>query len=254
MLTFSQIRDIPFSIIQSIYQILEPPGWLFLIMPIKFSISSGALSLALLLFGHDNLAKATKDTDTSYIHFDSIEYIANASNTIPMSWSALKTAFADPVSEDIATYTALDWTKPYPGSPLPGFTAHLRVTDRVPFPPAVAEKLDGSGTEVAAINYGIPPSMRKADGLPKKMHPSWNICQHYYVSTEPDPSSPVSHDCSFLPSECQKDLKYDMTKDWGAFKDEEGAHGLMCSGWAFDAIPLSCENSLGFVTADVYGK
>lgn len=96
-------------------------------MPFNFAISSGALSLALLLFGHDYLAKAA--TDTSYIYFDNIQYIANASNVVPMFMSILEAAFASPNRSDIANFTGLDWTKPYPGRSLSGFTVHLRIAD-----------------------------------------------------------------------------------------------------------------------------
>lgn len=220
-------------------------------MVVKFAVSPGALSLVLLLFGHGHghPAKPAKN-DTTYIYFDNIPYLANASNVIPMSWSTLEAAFADPIREDIATYTGLDWTKPYPGSPLPGFTTHVRIADHVRFPPAVTE--ENAVIDVAALSYGIPPSMRKADGLPKSMHPSWYICQHYYVSDLPDPTSDIAHDCSSLPSQCQHDLKAGMITNWGAFQDETG--GIMCGDWALETITPSCQDTLGFVTADVAGK
>ncbi|KAJ4399153.1 hypothetical protein N0V85_006103 [Neurospora sp. IMI 360204] len=153
-------------------------------MPVKSAISSGALSLALLLFGHGNPCLAEATTDTSYIYFDNTEYLVESSNVVQMSWSALEAAFASPNRSDIASFTGLDWTKPYPGSPLSGFTAHLRIADEVRFPPAVTE--ENVRTNVAALNFGIPPSMRKANGLPKSMHSS---CQ------------------------CQKDLKASLTKN-----------------------------------------
>ncbi|KAH7631548.1 hypothetical protein B0T09DRAFT_303063 [Sordaria sp. MPI-SDFR-AT-0083] len=220
-------------------------------MSVKFAISSGALSLALLLFGHGHLTKAAKDPDTRYIYFDNIPYIANASNIIPMSWSAVEAGFANPIREDITNFTGLDWTKPYPGSPVPGFTTHLRIADHLPFPAVVTE--ENAVIDVAALNNGIPQSMRKADGiLPKAMHPSWFICQHYYVSDLPDAAaSDVAHDCSFLPSQCLKDLKADMVANWGAYADE--TNGSMCGGWTFDTIVPSCIDALGFVTQDVLG-
>ncbi|KAK3334264.1 hypothetical protein B0H65DRAFT_481929 [Neurospora tetraspora] len=208
-------------------------------MPVKFAISSGALSLALLLFGHGHLAKAT--TDISYIYFDNTQYLAAAYNVVQMSWSTLQAAFASPNRSDIASFTR----------PLSGFTAHLRIADEVRFPPAVTD--ENVTTNVAALNFGIPPSMRKENGLPKSMHSSWYVCQHYYISTLPDPTSDIAHDCSFLPSQCQKDLKASLTQNWGAFKSDPES-GTMCSGWALDTITESCQTTLGRVTADVLGK
>ncbi|KAJ4398158.1 hypothetical protein N0V85_006355 [Neurospora sp. IMI 360204] len=188
-------------------------------MPVKFAISSGALSLALLLFGHGNPALAEESTDTSYIYFDNTQYLAASSNVVPMSWSTLQAAFASPNRSDIASWTGLDWTKPYPGSPLSGFTTHLRIAD-------------------------------EENGLPKSMHSSWYICQHYYISTLPDPTSDIAHDCSFLPSQCQKDLKASLTKNWGKFKDDPNSN-TMCSGWALDYITESCQGTLGRLQQDV---
>lgn len=218
-------------------------------MPVKFAISSSALSLALLLFGHGNPCLAATTVDNSYIYLDNAEYLVESSNLIKMSWSALEAAFASPNRSDIATFTGLDWTKPYPGTPVSGFTAHLRIADEVRFPPAVTE--ENVVTNVAALNFGIPPSMRKANGLPKSIHSSWYICQHYYISTLPDPTSDIAHDCSFLPSQCQKDLKASLTKNWGAFESEQGG---MCGTWAFDFITESCQGTLGRLTSDVLGK
>ncbi|KAK3386245.1 hypothetical protein B0T20DRAFT_457738 [Sordaria brevicollis] len=227
-------------------------------MSSKSAISSGALSLALLLFGHGHLtsaaaAAAVTDPDLTRIYFDNVPYLANASNVIPMSWTALQAGFADPIREDVANFTGLDWTKPYPGSPAPGFTYHLRIADHLPLPASVTT--EKAVIDVAAVNNVIPQSLRnEADddgGLPKSMHPSWYICQHYYVSDLPDAASDVAHDCAFLPSQCQKDLKADLVANWGAYADE--TDGGMCGGWTFDTITPSCQEALGFVTADVSG-
>ncbi|EGO57222.1 hypothetical protein NEUTE1DRAFT_121728 [Neurospora tetrasperma FGSC 2508] len=219
-------------------------------MPVKFAISSGALSLALLLFGHGNPCLAETTPDTSYIYFDNTQYLAASSNVVPMSWSTLEAAFASPNRSDIASFTGLDWTKPYPGSPLPGFTAHLRIADEVRFPPAVTD--ENVSTNVAALNFGIPSSIRKENGLPRSMHSSWYVCQHYYISTLPDPTSDIAHDCSFLPSQCQKDLIASLTQNWGAFKSNPDSN-TMCSGWALDTITESCQSTLGRVKADILG-
>ncbi|CCC14523.1 unnamed protein product [Sordaria macrospora k-hell] len=42
-----------------------------------------------------------------------------------------------------------------------------------------------------------------------------------------------------------------MVADWGAYADDSG--GIMCSGWSLDTITPSCQEALGFVTADVLG-
>ncbi|GKT70005.1 hypothetical protein ColTof4_02428 [Colletotrichum tofieldiae] len=82
------------------------------------------------------------------------------------------------------------------------------------------------------------------------MHSSWYICQHYYVSTVPDPTQEVEHDCSFLPTQCQQDLKSSFVKKWGSFESETGS---MCGGNALELITPSCRDALGLVTADVLG-
>jgi hypothetical protein len=210
----------------------------------KLACSSGAL-LLLCFLGHGYTASAS---DSSYIYFDNIQYLANASNVVQMSWSTLGAAFASPNLSDSAGFSGLDWTKPFPGSAISGFTTHLRIADDVPFPPAVTT--ENVVTNVAAISFGIPSSM-KTNGLPKTMDSSWYICQHYYVSTLPDPTKDIAHDCSFLPTQCQMDLKTDLAQDWGAIESETGA---MCGGYALDTITASCQSTLGTVTADVLGK
>jgi hypothetical protein len=211
---------------------------------LKLNRTSGAL-LLLWFSGHGG---TTTPSDASYIYFDNIKYLADASNLVQMSWPTLEAAFASPNRSDSASFSGLDWTKPYPGNAISGFTTHLRIADDVRFPPAVTT--EDVTTNVAALSFGIPRSMKK-NGLPLPMDPSWYICQHYFVSKLPDPTKSVEHDCSFLPSQCQADLKAEFSKNWGAF---EGDSGSMCGGYALDTITSSCQSTLGILTADVLGK
>lgn len=112
---------------------------------------------------------AVQAEDTSYIYFDNIPYLANASNVVGMSWPALKAAFASPNQTDTANYAGLDWTKPYPGSTLSGFSAHLRIADDVPFPSDVTT--EAVLTNVAALTFDIPRSLQ-SKGMPKAMDAS----------------------------------------------------------------------------------
>ncbi|OHF03210.1 hypothetical protein CORC01_01594 [Colletotrichum orchidophilum] len=61
-------------------------------------------------------------------------------------------------------------------------------------------------TNVAAISYGVPPSLMNSDGFPKRMDPSWYICQHYY-----------------------QDLKSSLVKSWGSFESETGKTSALSS-------------------------
>ncbi|KAF6796483.1 hypothetical protein CSOJ01_13143 [Colletotrichum sojae] len=186
------------------------------------------------------------EQDVSFIWLDNTEYFANASNIAKMSWPDVKDAFAAPNRSDIASYPGFDWTQPYPGAPLDGFSAHLSIADELSFPSSVIA--EDVRTNVAAISYGIPPSLMGGDGFPKSIDPSWYICQHYYISTVPDPTSVVDHGCSFLPTECQRDLRNSLVKTWGSWEAETGA---MCGANALELITPSCRDTLGLVRADV---
>ncbi|KAK2017154.1 hypothetical protein LZ32DRAFT_551605 [Colletotrichum eremochloae] len=193
-----------------------------------------------------HVASAVGVQETSYIYFDNTPYLANASNVVEVSWPSLQAAFSSPNRSDLADYRGFDWTQPYPGTTLPGFSAHLRIADELAFPNSVTT--ENVRTNVAAISYGIPPSLMESDGFPKSMDSSWYICQHYYVSTVPDPTEEVEHDCSFLPTQCQQDLKSSLVKNWGTFESETGA---MCGANALELITPSCRDALGLVRADV---
>ncbi|OIW32666.1 hypothetical protein CONLIGDRAFT_660508 [Coniochaeta ligniaria NRRL 30616] len=184
--------------------------------------------------------------DSSYIYFDNIPYLANASNVVSMSWPDLKAAFTSPNKSDIASFEGFDWTKPYPGRAVSSFSAHLRIADEVPFPDTVTT--ENVFTDVTALTFVIPPSLMGSDGLPKAMDPSWFICQHFFVSNVPDPTEDVAHDCSFLPAACQTDLVNSLVDSWGSLYNETGA---MCGANALDRIAPSCRDPLGAVTADV---
>ncbi|KAK4184081.1 hypothetical protein QBC35DRAFT_506676 [Podospora australis] len=183
--------------------------------------------------------------NTSVIYLDNIHWLADYNNLVKMSWPAIEAAFAQPNFTDSASFSGRDWTKPYPGTPINGFGSHLSIAFDVPMPDQ--DEFGNETTTVSAITYNIPPSLMNANGLPKPMDPSWFICQHYWISAVPDPLEPVDHACGFLSEECRADIAKGLTQDWAL--DDAWA----CSAYAFDAIPESCEGSLGLIRQDVLG-
>jgi hypothetical protein len=186
--------------------------------------------------------------DSSYIYFDNTPYLANGSNVVSMSWPHLKAAFTSSQQVGYRYLRGLRLTKPYPGRALSSFSAHLRIADDVPFPRTVTT--EDVFTNGAPLTFGIPPSLMGSNGLPKALDPSWFICQHF-VSTVPDPTQDVKHDCSFLPTACQIDLVNSLVNSWGSLYNDTGA---MCGANALDRIVPSCRDPLGVRTADVLGK
>ncbi|TDZ17901.1 hypothetical protein Cob_v009249 [Colletotrichum orbiculare MAFF 240422] len=191
-------------------------------------------------------AQAADGEPVSAVFLDNGEWLADYSNVIAMSWADIEAAFEKPDHSDIAPFTGVDWTKPFPGSSIDGFRAHLRIAHDVPVPDSA--EAHNQTTVVSAVSFGIPESMMGADGLPKPMDPSWYVCQHYYVSTVPDPTAPIDHSCGFLSSQCLSDLKASLTGSW-----MEADPQVPCSGWALDLVPDSCESELGLIRQDVLG-
>ena len=210
---------------------------------------SRTASLAFCLFTAlaGSVGVGADNANTSYIALDNVEWLAASSNIIEMSWPVIQAAFQHPNRTDNASFSGRDWSKPYPGSKLDGFGVHLRIANDVPIPDGPAGK--NLTTAVSAITYNIPPILMGANGLPNPMDPSWYICQHYFISTRPDPTQPVDHTCGSLPSQCLSDLKKALTADWAA--DDSG---IPCSGYAFDLIPESCAQNLGAIRQDLLGK
>ena len=186
--------------------------------------------------------------DKSAIYLDNTEWLADYRNVIVMHYPDIAAGFARPNRTDSAHFAGRDWTKPYPGSALEsGFGAHLRVAFDVPIPdsPGSVDQV----TALSAVTYSIPESlMDGATGLPKRMHPSWYICQHHIITTLPDPAGPIHHGCGgFLPPKCLDQLRTMVTRDWAADPS------LPCSGFALDLTPEACDDSVGMVRQDVFG-
>ncbi|TIC91647.1 hypothetical protein CH35J_010918 [Colletotrichum higginsianum] len=187
---------------------------------------------------------AIAEDSMSYIFYDNQEFLVNNSNLARISWTEVEAAFNHPAHVDVASYGGLDWTKPYPGSPVDGFQAHLRIANDVPWPASFASN---ETTEVTALTFSIPDSlMDHSKGLPKPMDPSWFICQHYFVSALPDPTEPVDHSCGFLSAECRADMETSLTGGWT--KEDPD---VPCSALILDPIPVSCQDTLGLVRGDV---
>lgn len=198
--------------------------------------------------------QADNHDEVAYIYFDNITYLANSSNVFKIAWQPLEKAFQAPNQSDRAVWEGFDWTKPYPGSPLAGFTTHLRIADDIPvglpddYVPLFPTEDSKVVTNVASLTFAVPPSLVGPEGLRKEMDPSWEICQHYYVSSVPDASHGVQHDCAFLPEQCRTDLISGVVDKWGEYYEELGA---MCGDIAFGSIPSSCQDALGYITSDV---
>ncbi|KAL0938162.1 uncharacterized protein CTRU02_207893 [Colletotrichum truncatum] len=181
---------------------------------------------------------------TPYIYFENQEFLANKSNAARISWPDVEAAFQHPSTSDVSSYGGFDWTKPYPGSPIEGFQAHLRIAHDVPWPESVAKY---RSTEVTALTFSVPEAlMNTAKGVPKAIDPSWYICRHYFVSKRPDPTAQVDHDCGFLSAECRADFEDSLTKGW--FKEDPD---VPCSALTFDPVPVSCQDTLGLIRGDV---
>ncbi|KAK1972909.1 hypothetical protein LY78DRAFT_675806 [Colletotrichum sublineola] len=208
---------------------------------LRFPASTAVLGLLSLLF-LSHVVDA--DEELSYIYYDNQEFLANASNVLKISWPEVKGALEHPDHEDTATYTGFDWTQPFPGSSIDGFKIHLRIANDVPWPETAAHN---QSTEVSALTFGIPDAMMNAaKGLPKPMDASWYVCQHYFVSSLPDPTAPMDHDCGFLSTQCRADLDSSLTDRW--FQEDPD---VACSAFSLDAVPVSCQGSLGLIRADV---
>ncbi|KAK2027314.1 hypothetical protein LX32DRAFT_564557 [Colletotrichum zoysiae] len=187
---------------------------------------------------------AVADDLMSYIYYDNREFLVDGSNLAKISWTEVEAALEHPVHTDVARYGGVDWTKPYPGSTIDGFEAHLRIANDVPWSAGLAVN---TMTEVTALTFNIPePLMDRSSGLPKPMDPSWFICQHYFVSAQPDPTEAVDHGCGFLSADCRADMEASLTGHW-----TEEDPDVPCSALILDPVPVSCQDTLGLVRADV---
>lgn len=182
-----------------------------------------------------------------YIYFENQEFLANGSNVARISWKEVEAAFRNPDHADSATFGGLDWTKPYPGSFVEGFEAHLRIANDVRWPESIAKN---QSTEVTALTFGLPAALvDSGTGLPKPMDPSWFICRHYFVSARPDPTEPIDHACGSLSAECRADMETSLTGGW--FQEDPD---VPCSALILDPIPASCQDALGLVRGDIVGE
>ncbi|KAK2052670.1 hypothetical protein LY76DRAFT_323238 [Colletotrichum caudatum] len=76
---------------------------------------------------HFSVNVVDADDDLSHLLRQPRAFIlVNASNGLKISRPAVQGAFEHPDHEDMATYTGLDWTQPFPGSTIDGFKVHLR--------------------------------------------------------------------------------------------------------------------------------
>lgn len=203
-------------------------------------------TLTLVLFTLVTATKAESDQTLAYMYLDNVEYMAASNNIVPMSLSTLEEAFTQTKPSDSSGFSGYDWTQPFPGEVITGFDAHLRIAYDVPVPESVVQN---STSTVTALTFSNPTSMMGEANVTKPMDPSWFICQHLFVSDRPDATGATDHTCGFLPPTCLQDLKSGLTEDWGKLDPT-----TPCSGQVFDAVPLSCQDTLGVSRADVLGE
>lgn len=85
-------------------------------------------------------------------------------------------------------------------------------------------------------------------GIAKAMDPSWYLCQHLFISANPNISTPVDHSCAFLGSQCHDELHAALTGTW---RSEDPS--TMCAKLVFDPIRGRCISAFGFSRANVIG-
>lgn len=194
------------------------------------------------------LAQDPNSGPWTLVYEDNVEYVANGSNIITMSLPLLQTRLGAPNATDTADISGFDWTKPYPGSAIQGHVANLRVAYDVAAPEEVVQ--DSTST-ITSLTYSIPDSMVD-DGEDNPMDPSWYVCRHIFISSNPgitasaSATSPFDHTCGFLGNQCLADLQETLTSQWGTY-----IPGYMCSSLTLEPIPESCWDTFGFARATV---
>ncbi|OQE16158.1 hypothetical protein PENSTE_c025G09779 [Penicillium steckii] len=183
---------------------------------------------------------ATKATAFSPFYLDNEEYFMNASEVILIPYDDVQNAFKNPVAVNSQRLSGVDWTRPYPGSPIDGYTAYLEIAHELRFSDSIAEN---SSTVLSSLTFSIPDSMKKSNGELPPMDPSWYICRYVFISTNSEAKKSVDSggSCDFLPQQCRSDLITSFTEEWGTRME-----GSMCAALTFDPIPYSCFDSFGF--------
>ncbi|KAL7906959.1 hypothetical protein GGI35DRAFT_457354 [Trichoderma velutinum] len=180
------------------------------------------------------------------VYLDNTEFFMNSSNVVNLSWPKVSEAFAKPLTFHVNPFAGYDWTEPYPGKSLidDGHTMGLMISDDF-FLEDTADN-NKSTTVLTGLTFNIPKSM-KSNGKALPMHPSWYICRHIFISTNPAiKKSGDKATCDALPSECKDELAAALTEDWG-YKNEDS----MCSQRIGDPIPQSCVGTFGFSRQDI---
>jgi len=185
----------------------------------------------------------------AYIYTDAVEYQSDDSNLNNVSLPLMQIGLWHPNATANATMSGFDWTKPFPGAAISGHAAHLRVAYDVALPSDVVQN---STTTVTSLTFSVPDAMMAGAGTPAVMDPSWYICRYFYVSSNPNITSPVDPMCGFLGSQCLADLRAAMTAGWGSLNDDYP--GYMCAGLSLEIIPESCSGTFGVARADITGK
>ncbi|KAI7786227.1 hypothetical protein LA080_004612 [Diaporthe eres] len=89
---------------------------------------SSPMWILLCLAEHLAAAQAIQGDISSCIFHDNIEWLSNKSSIVPVSYPSIQEAFASPERRDSASFSGLDWTKPFPGVSINEIGAHLRPT------------------------------------------------------------------------------------------------------------------------------
>lgn len=118
---------------------------------------------------------------SSPVHLDYTEFFMNSGNIEMFDYANVTKGFQNSICTNVSVYSAPDWTQPYPGTILNGFTARLNISSEI----AGNSSAENLSTVMASLTFGVPYSLLLSSGEPKAMDPSWSVCRHVFVSTKP---------------------------------------------------------------------
>ncbi|UKZ46014.1 hypothetical protein TrVGV298_000211 [Trichoderma virens] len=183
--------------------------------------------------------------NVSSVYLDNVDFFINTSNMVNLSWPDVSEAFAKPLMLNSFPISGYDWTQPYPGKGLvDGHGVRLSITDD--FTIDDRRDVENSTTILTSLTFSIPEHMRR-NGKALPMDPSWYICRHIFISTNPEAKKSADRGkCGTITQECANDLAADLTWDWGYANDDS-----MCSQRIGHPIPNNCVGSLGYSIQDI---
>jgi hypothetical protein len=187
---------------------------------------------------------------TSPVYWNNSEDFMYSSNRQDIPIPILQSSLNVPNVSTETIFDGFDLTKPFPGTKISGFKAHLRASYDVTISNGT---VNDETTSLSAITFGVPSVLIEKGGTIKNWDPSWFICRGLYVSllTNLTESQKKDDQCGFISSECSTDLRKEYTKNW--MRDPKISR-FPCAETLGDTIPRSCSNWFGAASADVIGK